>query len=180
VNSLEVSAAQTFCGVLAMYVTYTVLSVVMADWAVGLAAVGFSAIGFFFEILLEFGEGAKASAFVFADPAVGDFEDRHRIKVVELFASAALRGDQVRRFQQLQMFGNGLPAHVEISAQLAERLAVLGVQPIEQRPSAGVGESLEHLVHVRMHEDIMQPFGCMSRLTTATREEKWIRGARPR
>src|SRR5258708_1695680 len=47
VNSLDVRAAQTFCGVLAIYVTYSVLCVVIS----------FLSIRFSFQLLFQFGEG---------------------------------------------------------------------------------------------------------------------------
>jgi hypothetical protein len=37
------------------------------------------------------------------------------------------------------------------------------VQPVEKTTPTRVGKRLEHLVHLRVHEAIMQPFGCMSR-----------------
>ena len=89
--------------------------------------------------------------------------DRHRIEVVQLLPAATERDHQRRLLQKHEMLGHGLATHVEMLAELAERLPVVRVQLVEQEPSAGVGESLEHLVHVGVHDVIMQPFGCMSR-----------------
>jgi hypothetical protein len=45
------------------------------------------------------------------------------------------------------MLGHRLPRHVEAPAQLAKRLAVLGMQPIQQLPATGIGQRLEDGIH---------------------------------
>ena len=70
------------------------------------------------------------------------------------------RDDQVGGHEKGEMFGGGLPGHVETLAELAQGLAVLPVELIEQFPAAGIGQGLEDSVHWEM----MQPFGYMSTL----------------
>ena len=56
------------------------------------------------------------------------------------------------------MLARRLPRHAETRAELAERLAIVGVQPVQQLAPAGIGQRLEHLIHGHN----MQLFGCMS------------------
>jgi hypothetical protein len=120
-------------------------------------------MGFSFEVPFEFGEESQAALLVFADPAVGDFMDRDGIQEMELLAATPQADDKIGRFENFQVLGDGLARHFESLAQFAERLAVLRPQAIEQLPATGVGEGLEHFVHVCVHTLIMQPNGCMSR-----------------
>ena len=45
------------------------------------------------------------------------------------------------------MLADRLPRHVETRAEFAQRLAVVGAQPIEQLAAAFVGQRLEHFIH---------------------------------
>ena len=56
------------------------------------------------------------------------------------------------------MLAHRLPRHRKPRAELAQRLAVVGAEPVEQLAAARIGQRLEHLIH----EHNMQPFGCMS------------------
>ncbi len=47
--------------------------------------------------------------------------------------------------QDGQMLAHRLTGHVEADAQLAQVLAIAGVQPIEEQAPARVGQCLEHL-----------------------------------
>jgi hypothetical protein len=114
---------------------------------------------FRFETFFQIAQRLKTMAFVFADPALGDLVDRHRIEVMQLLAPAPDDSDQIRRLQQQEMFGDRLPRHVEVRAQFAERLPVVFVQLVEQRAPAFVRQGFEYCIHLR---DIMQPKGCMS------------------
>ena len=58
------------------------------------------------------------------------------------------------------MLADRLTRHVEASAEIAQRLYVLGTQSIEQPSSTRVGQRFEHSIH----NDNMQPFGCLSTL----------------
>src|SRR5437773_4597487 len=75
-----------------------------------------------FETLFQIAQRLKAMAFVFANPALGDLVNRHWIEIMQLLAPAPDDGDQIRRFQQQEMLGHRLPRHVQVFAQLAERL----------------------------------------------------------
>ena len=112
-----------------------------------------------FETFFQIAQRLKAMAFVFADPALVDLVQRHRIEIMQLLAPAPDDGDQVCRFQQQQMLGHRLPRHVEVFAQFAQRLPVALVQFIEQLSAARIRQRFEHCIHLRQ---IMQPFGCMS------------------
>ncbi len=85
--------------------------------------------------------------------------------------------DEIRRFEQLEVLRHGLTSHVQVFAELAQRLPVVRLQAIEQLPAARVGERLEHLVHVRVHSPIMQPFGCMSSLHRRAVGDESLAGA---
>src|SRR5262245_38935020 len=82
---------------------------------------------------------------------------------MELLAAPPEDDHEVRLLQHRQVLGDRLPGHVQVGAELPERLPVVGVQPVKQQAACGVGEGLENLVMVVGHEDIMQPHGCMSR-----------------
>jgi hypothetical protein len=60
------------------------------------------------------------------------------------------------------MLADRLPAHVEAAAELAQRLAALRPQAIEQFAPALIGQRLEHRIQVIRHAYNMQPFGCLS------------------
>lgn len=119
----------------------------------------FLPVSVFFETLFQIAQRLKAMAFVFADPALGDLLDGHWIEVVQLFAPSPDHGDQIRLLQQQQMLGDRLTRHVEVFAQLAQRLPVAPVQLIEQLSAAFIREGFEYCVHLPVY---MQPFGCMS------------------
>jgi hypothetical protein len=104
----------------------------------------------FLEILLQFVQGIELGAFIFGNPARVDLVQRHRIEVVQLFATTPDSGDEVRRLQNDEMLGYRLSRHVEQLAQPAERLAVFAAQLIEQLPAARIGECLENVVHDRV------------------------------
>ena len=87
-------------------------------------------------------------AFVFADPALADLVDRHRIEIMQLLAPAPDRGDQVRRLQQQEMLRHRLPCYVQVCAQFAERLAVALMQLVQQLPAAPVTQRFEHCIHL--------------------------------
>jgi hypothetical protein len=104
-----------------------------------------------FETFFQIAERLKAMAFVFADPALGDLVDRHRIEIMQLLAPAPDDVDQLRRFEQQQVFGYRLPRHVEVRAQFAERLPVAPMQLVEQLPAAFVSQGFEHCIHLASH-----------------------------
>src|SRR5213593_3367839 len=86
----------------------------------------------FFETLFQIAQRLKAMAFVFANPALVDLVNRHWIEVMQLLAPTPDGSDEVRLFQNDEMFGRCLPRHVEVLTQCAERLPVVLVQLVEQ------------------------------------------------
>ena len=58
---------------------------------------------------------------------------------------------EVRGLQHGEVLGRRLPGHGQRAAELAERLAVALVQPVEQLPAGRVGQCLEHEVQVVGH-----------------------------
>src|SRR5262249_16929410 len=94
---------------------------------------------------------AHARAVVVADPPVGDLPDRSRVEVVELLAAAADGRDEIGCFEDVEVLANGLPRHLELAAELAQRLPVARVQRGKQVPSARIAESPEDVVQIRSH-----------------------------
>ena len=113
-----------------------------------------------FEFLLQIAECLQPAALVFADPPLIDIVNGDRIEVVELFAAAPDDCDEVGLLEDFEVLGDSLARHGEQRAKPSQRLPAALVQRIEQLASAGIGEGLEHVVHVDGEE--MQPKGCMS------------------
>ena len=91
-------------------------------------------------------------------------------EVVQLLPAPPHGRDQVGGLQDPQVFAHRLAGHGQPDAQLAERLALPGVEAVEQLAPAGIGQRLEHLVHVSVSvlqpsgcRELRQPLGCMSR-----------------
>jgi hypothetical protein len=98
------------------------------------------------------------------DPAFLDLVDRGRIEVVKPFASAPDDGHEAGPLQDVEMLGGRLARHVQAVAQLAQRLAVVLAQTVEQPPPGGIGQRFEDLVHrcrFVAHTPIMQVFTCI-------------------
>ena len=98
-------------------------------------------------MFFQIAQRLEAMTFVFANPALVDLVQRHRIEIMQLLAPAPDDGHQVRCFQQPQVLGNRLPRHVQMLAQLRQRLTVAPVQPVEQLPTARAGQCFEHGIH---------------------------------
>ncbi len=92
-----------------------------------------------FETPFQIAQRLEAVAFVFGDPALGDLVQRHRIEEMQLLASAPDRGDEVRLFEENQMLGHRLPGHLQMRAQIRQRLSVVRVQHIQQLAAARIG-----------------------------------------
>ena len=93
-------------------------------------------------------ERLEARLFELRDPPVAEVLQRYRIEEMQLFAPAPDGGDEVRRFEHIQMLRHALACHVEVVAQFVEGAAVVGVQQIQQLPPAGIGQRLEEHVGV--------------------------------
>src|ERR1700730_10811329 len=98
-----------------MYVTYTKL----------LLAV--SVIGFSFKLSLELRKCAESGQLEFADPAFGDFVDRHGCGEVQFFEDLPMPGHEIGLLENRQMLRDRLAGNAEPLAQLAQRLAVPAV-----------------------------------------------------
>jgi hypothetical protein len=117
--------------------------------------------GFSLQSCLQVGERAHPLAVVPVDPALGDGVDRRGVEVVQLLPATPERGHQAARLQYRQMLADGLPRHLQPGTQLPQALPVARVQAVEQPAAAGIGERLEHRVHLTSSLN-MQPSGCMN------------------
>ena len=68
----------------------------------------------FFETFFQIAQRVEAMAFVFANPALADLVQRQWIEVMQFLAAVPDGGDEVGRFQQAQVLGDGLPRHVQV------------------------------------------------------------------
>src|SRR5215831_4018151 len=114
------------------------------------------------ESFFEIGQRLDTPAFIFADPAVKDFAYRHRVEIVQFFAAAPDDDDEVSGFEEPEMLGDGLAGHVKVFAELAQSLAVICVEHVEQPAPGRISERLEHLVFRNNHNPIIQPNGCIN------------------
>jgi hypothetical protein len=89
----------------------------------------------------------QTGALEFVDPPLLHLVQGDGIEVVQLLPAAADGADQVGRLQDGQVLGRGLPGHVEAGAELAEGLAALLPQLVEEVAPGRIGQRLEHLVH---------------------------------
>src|SRR5262249_37344471 len=101
--------------------------------------------------VFEAGQCAHAWPVVAADPPLGELADRCRVEVMELLAAAADRRDQIGCFEDVEVLAHRLPRHLELAAELTQRLPVASVQRVEQAPPAGGGGRPEALVPIRSH-----------------------------
>jgi len=97
--------------------------------------------------LFEVRERVDPLLLVAVDPALGDVVDRSGVQVVQLLAPPPHRGHEVGRLEQGKVLAHGLTGHVHVRAQLAQRLAIAGVQAVEQPPAARVRQRPEYPVH---------------------------------
>jgi len=104
----------------------------------------------FFETLFQIAQRLEAMAFVFANPALGDLVNRHRIQIMQLLAPAPDNRDEVCFFQQTQMLRHRLPRHVEMMAQFAESLPVALMQQVEQLSAAFICQCFEYCIHLAL------------------------------
>ena len=87
---------------------------------------------------------------------------RNRVQVVQLESSAPHAGDEIGGLEHREVLAHRLARHFEVLAQLAERLAVVLPQPVQQQPTARVRKRLEDHVHlVVRHPTIMQVITCL-------------------
>ena len=65
-------------------------------------------------LLLRLAKRAKAFSFIFANPSIGDFQNRDWVEEMLLLSPMPLNGNQVRLFQMLQVLGHCLPRHLHV------------------------------------------------------------------
>ena len=93
---------------------------------------------------------------------------------MELLAATPHGDHQVGGFQQPQVLGDCLAAHVEMLAKFAQGLTVINPQNIQQLSAAGIGERLKNPVLLHGDDD-MEPNGCMSRGDFSVERKAWTR-----
>jgi hypothetical protein len=96
-------------------------------------------------------ERVESGTFELVDPPFLHRVQRNGVEVVQLLAAAPDGAHQVRRDEQVQVLRRRLAGHRQRTAQLAQRLPVPLVQPVEQEAPGGVGQGLEHGVQVIGH-----------------------------
>jgi len=102
---------------------------------------------FSLQLLPELLERLQARALELLHPAVVDLVDGHGVQEVQLLAPPPHGADEVRVLEQRQVLRDGLPAHVHLLAELAEREAGAREQAVQELPPSGICERLEHRVH---------------------------------
>ena len=98
--------------------------------------------------MFQVSERLDAPPVVLVDPALFDLVDRRGVEVVQLLATAANGGDEVRGLQHREVLADRLPRHVEAGAQLHEVLPAARVQAVEHAAPTRIGQRLEDCVHV--------------------------------
>src|SRR5258708_21095557 len=84
---------------------------------------------------------------IFADPALGNVTQRNRIQVMKFLPPKPERHNEIRSFEQAEVFGDGLARHVKVQAKFSQGLAIMVVKLIEQFPTTGIGQCFEHKIH---------------------------------
>ena len=115
-----------------------------------------------FRPFLEVSQGIQVLTLVFFDPAFVYFMDGDWIEVMKLFTPPANCRDEVGILEPFEMLRDRLAGHVELCAELSQRLAALRAQSVQQTPSRRVSEGLEHIVNIHRNE-VMQENTCMAR-----------------
>src|SRR5512146_2150170 len=101
-----------------------------------------------FEESLEVVQRPEARLLEFAEPALVDVLQRHRIEEMELFPPAPDGGDQVGGLEDSQVLSDGLTGHIQVPAKVTERPSVVAIQEIEKLAPAGIGQRLEQEVGI--------------------------------
>jgi hypothetical protein len=119
-----------------------------------------SVIVFSFKVFLELRKRTQSGKLEFADPTLGDLVDRHGVDEVQLFPAVPFPGDEIGLLEDRQMLRDCLAGHLQPLAQFTKRLAISAVQPIQQPPTASIGQSAKH--NVLFHASNMEPFGYLT------------------
>jgi hypothetical protein len=100
---------------------------------------------------------------------------------MQLLAAEPQERDEIGRFQDREMFGDGLARHAQDQLELGHGLAVPHLQKVQQPPGARLGQSAENGVIVVVHLKkatmrlrlYRQPMSCVSSLVSTIRGETW-------
>lgn len=98
-------------------------------------------------MFLQIAQGLQVVALVLADPAFVDFVNGDGIEVVQFFAAVPDGRDKIGALEQVEVLGYGLTCHVEVRAQVGQRLPAALVEHIEQFAAAGIGQGFKHVIH---------------------------------
>jgi hypothetical protein len=88
-----------------------------------------------------------------ADPALRDLVDGHWINKMELFATLALPGHETCPGKNPEVLCHGLSGHLKPLAEGAQRLAIVRMKSVQERPAAPIRQGSKHGVIV--HATIM-------------------------
>jgi hypothetical protein len=90
------------------------------------------------------------------DPSIVDLSNGDRVEVVTLGATDPFDDDQVRLFEDAQMFHHTESGHVGCYlAQFGQGLAVVRAEGIEQGSAVTIGQRLEDRFEKILHDSIM-------------------------
>ena len=77
------------------------------------------------------------------------------VMTANLLAALPPPGDEVRCFEDGEVLGHRLAGHIQAAAQLAQGLAVLHVQPIQQLPAARIGQRTKDRIIVHGNRQLL-------------------------
>ena len=77
-----------------------------------------------------------------------DIVDGNGVEEVQLFPSPPLHREKVGVLEQLKMLSDRLPGHPQALAEFPQRLAIPGVEPIDQLAPPRVGQRLKDPVEL--------------------------------
>lgn len=92
-----------------------------------------------FQLFLQLAEGFEAGGFEGLDPAPRNFVQGHGVQVVEFLATAENGGHEVGLFEDAQVFGGGLSAHLQRRGDFGQCLTIVLPQPIKDLTAVGIG-----------------------------------------
>lgn len=69
--------------------------------------------------------------------------DRYGVQVMQLLPALPYGDNKACRFQNVKVFGYPLTRHIEMFAQIRQRLPVMHKQTVEPPPAAGISERFE-------------------------------------
>ena len=105
----------------------------------------------------------KPRMFERLNPAILNPLQRNGIQVMQFAPPLPDGADEIGRLEHAEMLAHRLARHLEVFAELSQRLTVVLPQSVQQQAAARVGKRLEDPVHLVVgHPTIMQVFTCIS------------------